>query len=136
MLKCAAQQLSVQCWNPIRNSFVGGDMHTEEVETFKHGTDVRKEILKVRIRKDLTVDYEVANVRFSAGDEVEWHTEGGSITIDFDPNNHPFKDHSFKVEPGKPTRSGVPHGGVGYYDYYIRSEAMQMSADPGVNVQP
>jgi hypothetical protein len=98
--------------------------------------DENKDVLKVRVRKDLTLDYDVVNVRLSVGDEIEWYADEGEIIIDFDRTTHPFRDSCFRVVAGKPVRSGPPVGGVGYYEYYVRSEAMQMSADPGVSVKP
>jgi len=53
---------------------------------------VQKEILKVRIREDLTLDYDVVNVRFAAKDEIEWHTEGGPVIIEFNDKTHPFAE--------------------------------------------
>jgi hypothetical protein len=95
-----------------------------------------KEILKVRVRADLTIDYERVNVRRGAMDEIEWHTEGEPVIIDFDPDNKPFEKHSFEVTCDSPARSGPAVGGVGDYDYYVRSISLAQSADPGVNVKP
>ncbi|HYM06962.1 MAG TPA: hypothetical protein VEU11_10415 [Terriglobales bacterium] len=97
--------------------------------------DMKSEVLKVRIRTDLTLDYDVVNVRLSVGDEVEWVTEGGPITISFD-GEGPFTKNSFVTIAGKPARSGKPVGKDGYYEYCIYSELASKSADPGVNVKP
>jgi hypothetical protein len=95
-----------------------------------------REVLKVKIREDLSIDFEVVNVRLSAGDEIEWYTEGGPVSISFDEGSHPFAECSFVTTAGKPARSGPPVGGIGSYEYYIRSESLAQSADPGVNVKP
>jgi hypothetical protein len=94
------------------------------------------EVLRVKIREDLSIDFEVVNVRLSAGDEIEWQTSGGPIVISFDDDNHPFADRSFTATADKPARSGPPVGGIGYYEYYIRSVSLAKSADPGVNIKP
>ena len=97
--------------------------------------DMKKEVLKVRIRTDLSLDYDVVNVRLSVGDEVEWVTEGGPVTISFD-GESPFTERSFVTVAGKPARSGKPVGNPGPYEYCIHSELLSKSADPGVNVKP
>ena len=97
---------------------------------------VQKEILKVRIREDLSLDYDVVNVRLAAKDEIEWHTEGGPVIIEFDQEKHPFAESSFEATADNPARSGPPVGGVGPYQYEVRSEYMAKSADPGVNIKP
>jgi len=97
--------------------------------------DLRKEVLKVRVRRDLTVDNEIVNVRRTNKDEIEWHTEEVPIRISFDPDASPFEKSIFDVVPGQPVRSGPAVGGVGDYNYYINSEALAMSADPGVSVR-
>jgi plastocyanin len=94
------------------------------------------EVLSVKIREDLSIDFEVVNVRLSAGDEIEWTTTGGPVTINFDDDNHPFADCSFITTKERPARSGPPVGGIGSYEYYIRSESLAQSADPGVNIKP
>ena len=97
---------------------------------------VQKEILKVRIREDLTLDYDVVNVRFAAKDEIEWHTEGGPVIIECNDKTHPFAECLFETTVDKPARSGPPVGGVGPYEYWVRSKYMAKSADPGVNIKP
>jgi len=95
-----------------------------------------REVLKVRIRADLSLDYDVVNVRLCVGDEVEWITEGGPVTITFDDGKSPFAECSFITVAGQPARSGKPVGEPGPYEYCIYSESLAQSADPGVNVKP
>jgi hypothetical protein len=98
--------------------------------------DQRKDVLKVHIRRDLTVDNEVVNVRRSTGDEIEWRTDELPVTIDFG-SNSPFADNCFDVVPGQATRSGsVVNPEIRDYGYSINSKALAMSADPGVSVKP
>lgn len=99
------------------------------------GDDMKKEVLKVRIRPDLSLDYDVVNVRLSVGDEVEWVTEGGPVTISFDQGS-PFAESSFVTVEGNPARSGKAVGDLGPYEYCIHSDLLAQSADPGVNVKP
>jgi hypothetical protein len=95
-----------------------------------------REVLKVRIRADLSLDYEVVNVRLCTGDEVEWVTEGGPVTISFEEGNSPFEECSFVTVADKPAYSGKAVGEPGPYEYTIYSESLAQSADPGVNVKP
>jgi hypothetical protein len=96
---------------------------------------MKSEVLKVRIRTDLSLDYDVVNVRLSVGDQVEWVTEGGPVTISFE-GRSPFTEFSFVTKAGKPALSGKPVGDPGPYEYCIHSELLSKSADPGVNVKP
>jgi hypothetical protein len=92
--------------------------------------------LPVHIHDECEVDYEAVNVRVSAGEEVEWHSDGPAFTIDFD--SSPFQQDHFEVPAGGCVSSGQVKSGVPYasYHYTIRSKVdLAMSADPDVNIK-
>ena len=58
----------------------------------------------MHIHDQCEVDYEAVNVRVSAGQEVEWHSDGPAFTIDFD--SSPFPQDHFEVPAGGCVSSG------------------------------
>lgn len=92
--------------------------------------------LPVHIHEECDVDYEVVNVRKSAGEQVEWHSDGDAFTIEFD--SSPFNQTIFQVPAGGVVSSGPVSDDAPYarYHYTIRSRAnLAMSADPDVDVR-
>lgn len=92
--------------------------------------------LPVHIHEECDVDYEVVNVRKSAGEEIEWHSDGDGFTIEFD--SSPFDQTTFEVPAGGCVSSGPVRDDAAYarYHYTIRSRAnLAMSADPDVDVR-
>jgi hypothetical protein len=92
--------------------------------------------LPVHIHDECDVDYEVVNVRVSAGEQVEWHSDGPAFTIEFD--SSPFEQCHYEVPPGGCVSSGPVRDGAPYasYHYTIRSKVdLAMSADPDVNIK-
>lgn len=92
--------------------------------------------LPVHIHDDCDVDYEVVNVRVSAGEEVEWHSDGPAFAIDFE--SSPFKDAHFDVPAGGSISSGPVKDAAPFarYHYTIQSKVnLAMSADPDVDVR-
>jgi hypothetical protein len=92
--------------------------------------------LPVHIHDECDVDYEVVNLRVSAGEEVEWHSDGAAFTIDFD--SSPFQQAHFEVPAGGCISSGQVRSDAAYasYHYTIQSTAdLAMSADPDVNIK-
>jgi len=92
--------------------------------------------LPVRIREQCDVDYEVVNLRKSAGEQVEWQSEGEGFIIEF--NSSPFDQSTFEVPAGGCISSGRVRVDAPYarYHYTIRSRAnLAMSADPDVDVR-
>jgi len=92
--------------------------------------------LPVHIREECDVDYEVVNLRKSAGEQVQWHSDGDGFIIEFD--SSPFDQSNFEV----PARGCVSSGPVrvdapyARYHYTIRSRAnLAMTADPDVDVR-
>jgi hypothetical protein len=92
--------------------------------------------LAVHIHDKCDVDYEVVNVRKSAGEQVEWHSDGDAFTIEFD--SSPFEQTKFEVPAGGCISSGSIRKDAPYarYHYTIRSRVnLAMSADPDVDVR-
>ena len=92
--------------------------------------------LPVHIYDKCDVDYEVVNIRVSAGEEVEWHSTGPAFSIDFE--SSPFKSGHFDVPAGGCISSGPVKDGMPFacYHYTIQSKANKaMSADPDVDVR-
>jgi hypothetical protein len=92
--------------------------------------------LPVHIHDDCDVDYEVVNVRVTAGEEVEWHSDGPAFAIDFE--SSPFQQAHFDVPAGGCISSGPVKDGAPYarYHYTIQSKVdLAMSADPDVDVR-
>ena len=92
--------------------------------------------LAVHIHDECDVDYEVVNVRVSAGEQVEWHSDGSAFSIDFD--SSPFEQNHFEVPAGGCISSGPVRDGTPYacYHYTISSKAdLAMTADPDVNIK-
>ena len=91
--------------------------------------------LPVHIHEECDVDYEVVNVK-SAGEEIEWHSDGDGFTIEFD--SSPFDQTVFDVPARGSVSSGPVRDDAPYarYHYTIRSRAnLAMSADPDVDVR-
>jgi hypothetical protein len=92
--------------------------------------------LPVHIHENCDVDYEVVNIRQSAGEQVEWHSTGDGFIIEFD--SSPFVQSKFEVPAGGSISSGPVRDDAAFarYHYTIRSRAnLAMSADPDVDVR-
>lgn len=95
-----------------------------------------KKVLPIHVHQDGEVDNEHVNVRKSQREEIEWHSEGDELRIDFTVS--PFEEHSFHVPAGGsvcsgPVRDNAP---IDRYQYFITNISLAKSADPIIEIKP